>query len=78
MNVANAGLIETWRWYDVAPVTGLQLNVGLFDTPISPLPGDRSAGAAGTVGPAGAPAVLKLHSLEYGLVPPVLVALTRQ
>ena len=50
-----------------------QLSVGVMETPVAPFDGDDSVGAGGA-----ATMVVKLQLEEYALVPPALVALTRQ
>jgi hypothetical protein len=47
--------------------------VGLVETPVAPFEGDDSVGADGA-----ATMVVKLRAVEYALVPPAFVALTRQ
>jgi hypothetical protein len=56
-------------------VEAFQLSVGLVETPVAPFEGEESVGAEGGEGGA---AVAKLQAVEYALVPPAFVALTRQ
>ena len=67
-------LVETCNRYDIAPLEAFQLNVGLVETPVAPLPGKASIGAAG----AAPTTVVSLHTVEYALVPPAFVAFTHQ
>ena len=72
--VAKLELVETCTRYDVAPVEAFQLKtVGVVDTPVSPSAGERSVGTAGT-----ATTVVKLRTVENGLVPAAFVAFNRQ
>ena len=67
------GSAETCSVYDVAPEEALQLSVGVVETPVAPLVGELRIGVASTV--------VKVHvaiGLGQALVPPALVALTRQ
>jgi hypothetical protein len=54
-------------------VEAFQLSVGVMETPVAPFDGDDSVGADGA-----ATMVVKLQAVEYALVPPAFVALTRQ
>ena len=69
------GLVETCRWYEVAPDEAFQASVGVVETLVEPLAGDDSTGASGGDTP---PAVVNLQRVEYALVPPLFVALTCQ
>jgi hypothetical protein len=74
--VANPVSADTWTRYDEAPAEAFHVSVGFVATPVAPLAGLANTGAAGMGG--GAAAVVKLHGDEYALVPPPLLALTRQ
>jgi hypothetical protein len=66
-------LVETCNPYDVAPVEAFQLMAGVIDTPVAPLAGEDGVGGAGT------PTVVKLRTgSDQALVPPALLAFTRQ
>ena len=67
-------LVETCNRYEVAPLEGFQLKVGLVETPVAMSAGEASSGAAG----AAPTTVVKLQTPEYALVPPAFVAFTRQ
>ena len=71
--VLNPELIETCKRYDAAPGEGFQLKRGVVDTPVEPLAGDTRTGAAGIAG-----RVVKFQVFDQPLVPPELVAFTRQ
>lgn len=45
----NVGLVATCTRYDVAPAEGLQLNVGLVETPVAPFAGEVNVGAPSPV-----------------------------
>ena len=66
----------------MAPVAAFQLSAGLRATPVAPLAGALSVGAGGAGGGGGgggaAAAVVKLNGAESPLLPPELLALTRQ
>ena len=51
------------------------VSIGFEGTPVAPLTGEANTGGAGGGGGA---AVVKLHVVEYALVPLVFEALTRQ
>ena len=51
------------------------MKVGFVATPVAPFAGNAKAGATGGGGGA---AVVKLHVVEYALVPPLFDALTCQ
>lgn len=74
-SVANVELVETWIRYDVAPPEAPHESVGLADTFVAPLTGEANTGAGGGAGPV---AVVKLRVADQALVPPALVAFTRQ
>jgi hypothetical protein len=64
----------TCRRYEVAPLTGFQVSVGVLDVPVEPLSGEIRTGAEG-----GNATVVKIHEPEYGpLWPCPLVAFKRQ
>ena len=71
--VENAALVDTWTRYDAAPAEAFQRNVGVVETSVAPLDGETSAGDEGieTI-------VVKFRTPDQSLVPPALVALTRQ
>jgi hypothetical protein len=73
--VPNAESVESWRWYDVAPVDAFQVNVVFVATPVAPLFGVDKTGTAG--GDCGVN-VVKLQEAEYGLGPAAFIAFTRQ
>jgi hypothetical protein len=68
-------LVETCTPYEVAPLAAFQLSVGFVETLVAPFDGEVSVGADGGLTVA---LVVKLQTVEYALVPPVFVALTRQ
>ena len=69
-SVARPGSVATWSGYDVAPGAAFQTRVGVFETPVDPLTGEESVGAAG-----GLPApVVKLNVADQPLVPPAFAA----
>jgi hypothetical protein len=71
--VANVAEVESWTRYDVAPAEASQLSVWASGWFVAPFAGAESVGAEG-----GTTTVVKLNVVEYALVPPALVALTRQ
>jgi hypothetical protein len=66
----NVEFVETCTRYDVAPLTAFHNSVELVGVSVAPFGGDTSVGVARTV--------VKLHTLDQSLVPPELVAFTRQ
>jgi hypothetical protein len=52
---AKVETVDTWREYETAPETAFQENVGFTATPVAPLVGPESTGAAGTAGGGVAP-----------------------
>jgi hypothetical protein len=71
--VANDDDVDTWQRYDVAPNEVFQPRVSAVPWPVAPFAGVESTGADGAEG-----AVAKLHVADQALVPPALVAFTRQ
>lgn len=71
--VANPLLVETCRRYVVAPVEAFQLNVGLVEISVAASAGADKIGVGG-----GLMMVVKLRTIEYGLVPEIFLAFTRQ
>ena len=69
----NAGFNETWSLYVAAPVEAFQPKVRVTGWSVAPFAGDESVGDAG-----GAGIVVKLHAVEYALVPPRFFAFTLQ
>jgi hypothetical protein len=65
-------LVETCRRYVAAPAEAFQVNVGLVATLTAASRGATKTGAAGGA------IVVKLHTLEYALVPPEIFEFTRQ
>jgi len=69
----NSESVATCTPYEVAPVEALQLRVGLMEIPVALFSGEAKAGADGM-----ATTVVKLQTVDQPLVPPALVAFTRQ
>jgi hypothetical protein len=69
---ANVLLVETCTRYVFAPTDAFQLNVGFVDWLVA-----RFSGAINT-GANGAALVVKLHTVEYALVPAEFFVFTRQ
>ncbi len=72
---ANVELVESSTLYEVAPDEAAQERVAVVATPVAPLAGVLSTGAAGG---AGAAAVVNLLVSDQPLVPPAFVAFTLQ
>jgi hypothetical protein len=70
---ANPESVETCSRYEAARLDEYQLSVGLVDTPVEPLGGDRSVGTEGAE-----ITVAKFHAFDQSLVPIAFVAFTLQ
>ena len=73
LTIVNAALVESWRWYDDAPVEAFQIKVSVVGLSVTPLAGEIRDGAKGTAG-----TVVKLRTVDQLLVPPEFFARTRQ
>jgi hypothetical protein len=62
----NAKSVATCKSYELAPVAGFQVSVGVVETFVAP-----SAGEINVTCPGGGPVVVKLHTEDQSLVPPL-------
>jgi len=58
--------VDTWSWYELAPLEAFQVSVGFVATPVAPFAGEESVGATGGFT---APADTKRISSKYHVVP---------
>ena len=73
VNVVNPGSVDTCTLYDTAPDECIHVSAEFVDTPVAPSAGSTGTGVLGRTA-----IVVKLHTADHALVPPVLRALTRQ
>ncbi len=71
--VVKPASVATCSEYEVAPKTEFQFSVGNLEILVAEFAGKSNVGTAGE-----ARSVVKLLAVEYGPVPPTLVAFTRQ
>jgi hypothetical protein len=69
----NSESVANWQRYVAAPAEAFQDSVNVVAWFVEPLAGDARMGADGAGG-----IVVKLHVLEYALVPPLFFAVTCQ
>ena len=73
VSTEKSGTAETWTKYFSAPEEELQVRSGLIETFEAVSIGDVNEGASGIDA-----SVVNEYAVEYALVPPAFVALTRQ